>query len=375
MHLNVYEFDIGNDVDYENMIVPDAQLYKTFLFECQLAIFMIDIQSTDSFTAVQELIPLLNNIDYPYLTKLFVSNKIDQEASKNVSKFEIDEFVKNNNMEYIEISVLNGTGIEELCSKIDRHVNKTTNQLPINLVLESNCSKISSLNFQSSISLIIIGDSEVGKTCIFTRYFKNSFTEKRLSTIGVDKEIKAIKINNTLCKLCVWDTAGQERFQSSLPKNYYQNADGILLLFDVTEGLPNQSNNSLESSNKSLESFNHVSKWIEKIQENTGRFNNNTSKTQTKESEGAKEDVIVYLIGNKIDKKNRVVSYEDASNLAKSYGIKYFEISCKTNMNIHEVMSSMILECYKKGKMINGNFSLDKSKQRNRVACCGGSKK
>ena len=33
-------------------------------------------------------------------------------------------------------------------------------------------------------------------------------------------------------KITLWDTAGQERFKC-LPKKYYQNADGVLLLFDV----------------------------------------------------------------------------------------------------------------------------------------------
>ena len=55
----------------------------------------------------------------------------------------------------------------------------------------------------------------------------------------------------------------------------------------------------------------------------------------------------IYLLGNKIDDlQNRVVSKEDAEELAKSLGIKYFEISCKINMNITEVMSRLILECY-----------------------------
>ena len=47
--------------------------------------------------------------------------------------------------------------------------------------------------------------------------------------------------------MTLWDTAGQDRFKS-LPKKYYQNADGVLLLFDVT----------------SEETFNNVSNWMKR---------------------------------------------------------------------------------------------------------------
>jgi GTPase SAR1 family protein len=34
--------------------------------------------------------------------------------------------------------------------------------------------------------------------------------------------------------VCIWDTAGQEKF-FSLTKNYFKKADGVLVVFDLTD--------------------------------------------------------------------------------------------------------------------------------------------
>jgi len=52
----------------------------------------------------------------------------------------------------------------------------------------------------------------------------------------------------------------------------------------------------------------------------------------------------IYLIGNKIDLPYHEVSTEESEKLAESLGNQYFEISCKYNINIYEVMTRMIIE-------------------------------
>jgi small GTP-binding protein len=119
-------------------------------------------------------------------------------------------------------------------------------------------------------------------------------------------------VANYFYEIEIWDTGGEGRFRS-IVRNYIRNKDGVFLLFDVTNEL----------------SFNNVSHWMKALKE----INDNNSK------------YIVYLIGNKIDKPNRVIQRETAETLAKSLGIKYFEVSCKINMNIPEVVARMIMEC------------------------------
>ena len=82
---------------------------------------------------------------------------------------------------------------------------------------------------------VLIGDSEVGKTCILTNYIEQYYQPICSVTIGVDFQYKIIKTDeNKFVKLQIWDTAGQERFRS-LSKFFYRNADGIVIMYDITK--------------------------------------------------------------------------------------------------------------------------------------------
>ena len=278
-----------------------------------------------------------------------VQNKLDLEGNRQVTSFEIKEYSeKDKSLDNIEISIKKGDNIEELIKKINAYVNETKNELPSNIISESVVKKPNLMNEQGALSFILIGDSTVGKTCFLNRYFKNTFVEAFLSTIGIDKEIKHVKVGNDSYKLTVWDTAGQERFRC-LPKKYYQNADGVLLLFDVTNE----------------ETFTSVSNWVKDVKQNSSKTISNDANKQ--------ENISLYLIGNKIDLPNRVISKEKAEEMAKSLGMKYFEVSCKINMNIPEVMARMIMECHMKANHIDNCFQLAPAKKgddKKKKGCC-----
>ena len=343
LNLNIYE--IRTDEEF----VKNNALIDCFLFECQCALFLVDITNTDSFVSIKELISNIDMSKYPYLKAILVQNKFDLESTRQVSSFEIKEYLENNkSLDSQEISVKNGDNMQELIKKINTAVNEAKNELPINIVSEAVEKKGNLMNGQGALSFILIGDSTVGKTCFLNRFFKNQFTETFLSTIGIDKEMKHVKVNNECYKLTVWDTAGQERFRC-LPKKYYQNADGVLLLFDVTNE----------------ETFTNVSNWMKDVKDNSNKTISNDANKQS--------DISLYLIGNKIDKPDRVVTKEKAEEMAKSLGMKYFEVSCKINMNIPEVMARMIMECHMKANHIEDCFKLQpvkKGEEKKRRGCC-----
>ena len=137
---------------------------------------------------------------------------------------------------------------------------------------------------------------------------------------------KLIKINDKdIYTIILYDTPGSESYRYSL-KPYFKNVDGILLLFDL--------------SNKS--SFDGVNNWMDTIKE------------LSKENNRKEDDIIIYLIGNKLDlveKDNEVIDEMAIKDLAEKLGIKYYEISCKWNLNIEEVMARIILECFKNIKI------------------------
>ena len=287
---------------------------------------------------------------FPYLKNILVLNKIDLKDERKIDNELITNFYEENKnffCDYVEISIKEGNNYNELIEKINQLINhsqsKENTELPINNYSE-NIKEIFELKKElKTFSIIVVGDSTVGKTCFYKRWLKNQFQGNFLSTIGLDKQMKTVKVKNEECKIILWDTAGQDRFKC-LPKKYYQNADGILVFFDI--------------NNK--ETFNNVSSWMDEI---------NSCSNQ--------DEVNIYLIGNKIDLDERCISKDDAENAAKKFNIKYFEMSCKLNMNIVEIMSHMVYECYCKfnknvKKNNNNNKNVELKQAKNKKQCCGG---
>ena len=65
-----------------------------------------------------------------------------------------------------------------------------------------------------TVKLLLVGDSEVGKTSLLLQYTENSFPSHHAATIGVEYKIKMFQYKDFQVKLQIWDTAGQERFHS-----------------------------------------------------------------------------------------------------------------------------------------------------------------
>lgn len=82
--------------------------------------------------------------------------------------------------------------------------------------------------------ILLIGNSSVGKSSLLLRFSDNIFHETFLPTIGVDFKIRTIEQAGSIIKLQMWDTAGQEKFRT-ITSAYYKGAQGIVLVFDVTD--------------------------------------------------------------------------------------------------------------------------------------------
>jgi small GTP-binding protein len=321
---------------------------------------MIDITSNNSFNSVKNLIKKIetiinkdnNNPNYDNgiyknnFKKLLVLNKFDLESEKKVSQEEISFFMNNNtSIESIEISLKTLQGAKKFNDKLFELLKvKNDSKISSDYIYEdvnsyNNPQMGLTIKAIGTINCILIGDTEVGKSSFFLRYFKNEFSDSFLTTVGIDKETKIVKIKSDVYRMTLWDTAGQERFRS-LPLKYFQNADGVFLLFDL--------NNP--------ESFNNINAWVNDIKRNTRKSIRRN----------------LFLIGNKIDLERKVTK-EEAIKVANEHGMKYFEISCKINMNVCEVVNRMINLCYStiENKIVGGK--LNKSKDKNKTGgggCC-----
>ena len=151
------------------------------------------------------------------------------------------------------------------------------------------------------LKIALIGDASTGKTSL-SRCFINGPLKNEVNyqiTVGLDFFTKIIECGNYLIKLQLWDTAGQERYQS-LTSGYLKGVHGCIIVFDVTKRY----------------TFEKIKSWINLFSE----FNNYNKN--------------IIIVGNKIDKNNRVISKNEAQNFCFQNNLSYFETSAITGENV-----------------------------------------
>ena len=183
--------------------------------------------------------------------------------------------------------------------------------------------------------IITLGEGKVGKTSLIFRYIDNTFTLNYLSTIGIDSKVKKLILKNgEEVKVKLFDTAGQERFKS-ITTNYIKKANGIVLVYDITDET----------------SFQKIETWYENLSSDSNNI------------------LPIVLIGNKSDlEEERVISTEDGEELAKKLKIEnhFFETSCQSGKNVHEAINDLVEQIYNKfgNKDENPSFEIKNDKNK-----------
>ena len=188
--------------------------------------------------------------------------------------------------------------------------------------------------------ILTIGESGVGKTCILRRFVENKFLKNHLATIGIDFKTKTVNIKNKEIKLKIWDTAGEELFRN-ITQQYYKGADGIVLVYDVTDEA----------------SYDKIKDWMDQIISNTTRDN-----------------IGLVLLGNKCDFEERAITEEQGKKLAEELKISYFETSALNGQGINEAFEQLTLDIMKiKGVDSGHDTSIELKKVKKKKAkgdCC-----
>ncbi|KRX03903.1 P-loop containing nucleoside triphosphate hydrolase [Pseudocohnilembus persalinus] len=156
------------------------------------------------------------------------------------------------------------------------------------------------------LKILILGESNVGKTCLLLKYVDDKFQTNHMPTIGIDFRNKIIRTQGKNVKLTLWDTAGQERFRI-VTNTLYNGAQGIVLCYSVGD----------------RNSFTNIKTWMKQIKESAG------------------SDVAILLVGNKSDITERQVTEEEGKALAESYNISHYECSAKSGSNVELVFEQM----------------------------------
>ena len=159
--------------------------------------------------------------------------------------------------------------------------------------------------------LVLLGNTNVGKTAILLRYVNNEFQPSAVPTVGASFTTKRLpQTDGSVLKLDLWDTAGQERYRSLIPM-YYKDAAVAIVVYDVS----------------SLESFLGAKEWVEEVRIH------------------ANPDVLITLIGNKID-LDRVIPPAVVSTFAEDNSLSHYEMSAKTGEGVLEAFAHLTSQLY-----------------------------
>ena len=165
-----------------------------------------------------------------------------------------------------------------------------------------------SQDYDYLFKVLLLGDSDVGKSSLILRYTEETFNSKLVNSIGVDFKMKKKEIDGKVIKVQIWDTAGHERFRS-ITYSYYRGANAIIIVFDLSD----------------QKSFISITEWLKQIEKH------------------AKENVFKFLVGNKMDLVDeRKVSFEEAKQYADEHDLPYIETSAKEGININELFDNSI---------------------------------
>lgn len=166
---------------------------------------------------------------------------------------------------------------------------------------------MSALPKEGPFKIVILGEGRVGKTSLLQQFVKKTFDEQQASTQSAAYLDKTVQVRGVQVQLSLWDTAGQERFHSLAPI-YYRDADGALLVYDVTDP----------------ETFKRVAKWVEELKMVKG------------------SGVALAIVGNKIDLRTQArVPVQDAEAYARDIGARHSLASAKLGQGVEEAFTRL----------------------------------
>jgi len=157
-----------------------------------------------------------------------------------------------------------------------------------------------------SEKIIVIGETNVGKSCLVRRFCENVFEEHYKPTIGIDFFVRKYEVFDVPFDLNIWDTAGQEVFRS-VSQAYYRGASAAVIVFSMYDP-------------KTLAA---VSYWADEVKS------------------GNPEGIPLFLVGSKSDMPH-VVSAGSIISACQELGAECFQVSAKTKQGVDELFDRVM---------------------------------
>ena len=162
-----------------------------------------------------------------------------------------------------------------------------------------------SIKFESNTRVVLIGNTQTGKTSLIQRYFKNQF-ETTQPTICFTNFTRVITEGDHRIIINYCDTAGQERYRA-LGQLYYRDAIAAILVIDITD----------------RKSFEDIESWITEYR--------NSSSSPT-----------VVIAANKFDlKEKEKVTEEELEEISKVFNTRYLYTSAFDGTGVTELFTEI----------------------------------
>ena len=91
------------------------------------------------------------------------------------------------------------------------------------------------MNEPTSIKVVLLGESGVGKTSIINQFISKKFNPKMSTSVSAQFTSKIMEFpeQKRTLRFDIWDTVGQEKYRS-LTKIFYKDAKIIIFVYDIT---------------------------------------------------------------------------------------------------------------------------------------------
>ena len=189
---------------------------------------------------------------------------------------------------------------------------------------------------QPVYKIVLVGNSGVGKTCIVRKATTGLFDSESETTLGASYTGKTVQVGEEEIKLQIWDTAGQEKYRSMAPM-YYREAHLALIIYSVIDE----------------DSFQSIDFWIKSLQEH------------------GDSNMHFFIVANKIDIPNRIISTEDGKEKASIFGAKYCEVSALTGAGINDLFDDISDFCISQPqKILQDDYTDSSVEQSSSSSCC-----